>query len=130
MAFEQSYRQEHWTEEAPGIYTAQLFSPEAIRDLRAHLDAAATSRIPTRRPNGMNRYGLMLHPSDKVDGAVHLTEFEEFYQELVEIYLRPTARALFPAVRRPSRRRRRVVRFHDPLQHREGWGCASEGTRG
>ena len=99
MAFEQQYRQEHWIEQAPGIYTAQLFSPEAIQDIRAHFDAAASSHIPRRRPNHLNREGLLLIPPDQgkgVNGAVHLTEFEQFYQELIDTYLRPTARALFP----------------------------------
>ena len=95
--FEQVYKQEHWTDQAPpnGIYTAQLFPSEAVRHLRAHLDTAAASGIPRRHPTAPNKSGLMLHPLD-VAGAVQLTEFEQFYQQLFDDYLRPTGRALFP----------------------------------
>jgi len=85
-----------WTEVAPAIYTCPFLTPEGIRRVRAHLDPASQSQIPTRRPNGMNRYGMILHPPDSVDGAVNLQAFEAFYQELVDTYIRPTMRALFP----------------------------------
>ena len=48
----------------------------------------------------MNRYGLILHPSDQVDGAVHLTEFEQFYQELVDHLFASHGPRLVSAVRR------------------------------
>jgi hypothetical protein len=43
----------------------------------------------------MNRYGLILHPSE-VEGAASLSEFERFYNDLVDEYVRPVARLLFP----------------------------------
>lgn len=86
-----------WKEVAPGIYMSRVpfLTSDGIRRIRAHLDAAQQSEIPTRRPNGMNRYGMILHPTDSVDGAVSLQAFDAFYLELMDTYIRPTMRALF-----------------------------------
>lgn len=78
------------------IYVTQLLSPSGVSQLRAYLDAAAMSGIPMRRPNGMNRYGQILHPADQVDGAISDSTIKQFCHDMVDKYLRPTARSLFP----------------------------------
>jgi hypothetical protein len=83
-----------WRQVAPNVYKTQFLDPQSIHTIRKHIDAASyESKIPTRRPNGMNRYGLILHPL--TDGSVVLGEFEVFFQELLQTYIRPMARALF-----------------------------------
>jgi hypothetical protein len=49
-----------WTQRAPGVESAQLLQPEIIAGLRRELARISTAGIPTRRPNGMNRYGVIL----------------------------------------------------------------------
>lgn len=76
-----------WHELIPGVFAARLFTPGFVRQLRAEITRLSDARIPTRRPNGMNRYGLILSDlplSAWVDG-------------LVAEYVRPLAHALFPA---------------------------------
>lgn len=85
-----------WTEVAPNVYKCQLFNAEQLYSIRKHLDGASYSaNIPSRRPNGMNRYGLILHPND-IDGSVVLQEFNGFLTSLLGRYIRPMGRALFP----------------------------------
>lgn len=80
-----------------GVYSVQLFQPSQIHKIRSHIDGASfdQSKIPTRRPNGMNRYGLLLYPSS-IEGSVQLAEFTRFYEELVDLVVRPLGRLLFP----------------------------------
>lgn len=86
-----------WEEVAPNVYKSSFFDPHQLHSLRTHLDQASFhSNIPTRRPNGMNRYGLILHPSKTTDGGVHLQEFSSFLEQLLDSYIRPMGRALFP----------------------------------
>eukprot|EP00536_Pseudo-nitzschia_multiseries_P006946 jgi/Psemu1/286788/fgenesh1_pg.154_\ len=74
----------------PGFLT-----PSGIRLLRTHLDAISNSGIPVRRPNAMNRRGLLLEPS--VPGGVEGgPQLQEFLEVLVGDYLRPIGRSLFP----------------------------------
>ena len=85
-----------WSEVGPGIYTCPFFTSDGVRRIRAHLDAAEKSGIPWRRPNGMNRFGMVVHPPDSVDGAVRLDQFTRFYEALIDTYIRPIMRTLFP----------------------------------
>jgi len=47
-------------EEAPGVYALPLLSHDGCARLLAEMRRMQTSGIPCRRPNGMNRYGLIL----------------------------------------------------------------------
>jgi predicted 2-oxoglutarate/Fe(II)-dependent dioxygenase YbiX len=88
-----------WTRVAPGVevFSCQLFDPNRIQDIRKHLDAAESSGIPTRRPNGMNRFGLILDATNSTDGSVAMQGLDDFLQNvLVDDYVRPLGRMLFP----------------------------------
>eukprot|EP00565_Helicotheca_tamesis_P006183 CAMPEP_0185723890 /NCGR_PEP_ID=MMETSP1171-20130828/570_1 /TAXON_ID=374046 /ORGANISM="Helicotheca tamensis, Strain CCMP826" /LENGTH=373 /DNA_ID=CAMNT_0028391657 /DNA_START=27 /DNA_END=1148 /DNA_ORIENTATION=- len=84
--------------EMPGsngnLYTTPFLTQDGILYLRQELAKVSASGIPTRRPNGMNRYGLIL--DETVDGAVHLSTLTSFTEKLVEEYVRPIGRMLFP----------------------------------
>lgn len=87
--------QQQWEEVTPGVYRCQLFNETMIPKIRRHLDAASyDAGIPTRRPNSMNRYGLILHHSETIGGSVDLREFHDFYLALCDV-VRPVARYLF-----------------------------------
>ena len=60
-----------WTEHVRGVHAARLLSREGVARLRRVLDAAHASGIPARRPNGMNRRGVIVDSA--VDGAVATT---------------------------------------------------------
>ena len=45
---------------APGVYAFPLFTADFCSVLLGELDRLAAAGIPVRRPNGMNRYGLIL----------------------------------------------------------------------
>ena len=90
-----------------GVYQIPTFlTPHGIRLLRQHLDAASyydtnnnnntahRARIPTRRPNGMNRYGMIIDP--QIEGAVTYTALNDFMEHLVDDMVRPLSRMLFP----------------------------------
>ena len=81
-----------FNETAPGVFCGQLLKADAIAGLRAELARVAASGIPTRRPNGMNRYGVIL--DDEVDGAVS-NGLAAFVRALVDAYVRPLGRMLF-----------------------------------
>lgn len=83
-----------WEEVVPNVYACQLLQPDRIADVRAYIDAASKAGIPTRRPNGMNRFGLILDP--KTEGSVFLSGLDKFYQNLVDEYVRPLGRLFFP----------------------------------
>ena len=82
-----------WKPVAPGVYACPFLNPHKLHDLHRYLHSMDQSGIPTRRPNGMNRYGYIVEPS--VDGAVNMTEFTRFYHYLVDDYIRPLGRLLF-----------------------------------
>ena len=89
-ATEQDALSNLWSQAAPGVYQGSLLQPSGVSMLRHVLDAAAegSSGIPVRRPNGMNRYGLLL--DSRIDGAVCLTQtWDVVYKILVEEYIRP-----------------------------------------
>eukprot|EP00554_Chaetoceros_debilis_P011426 CAMPEP_0194106396 /NCGR_PEP_ID=MMETSP0150-20130528/6417_1 /TAXON_ID=122233 /ORGANISM="Chaetoceros debilis, Strain MM31A-1" /LENGTH=448 /DNA_ID=CAMNT_0038794525 /DNA_START=83 /DNA_END=1429 /DNA_ORIENTATION=+ len=78
-----------------GVYTTQLLTPSGVSHIRTLLDMATTSGIPTRRPNGMNRHGIILDPN--VDGAVPVKALLNLVEEeLNNRVVRPVGRMLFP----------------------------------
>jgi hypothetical protein len=73
----------------------EFLTNEGVMRLRSHLDALSDSGIPKRRPNAMNRNGLLLDPS--VPGGVSGDpELQNFVETLANNYLRPLGRSLFP----------------------------------
>ena len=82
-----------WSEVAPGVWSAPLLRPAIVASLRAEIERAAGAGIPTRRPNGMNRFGVIL--DSEVDGAV--SYLGELVAGLVRELLQPIGRMLFPA---------------------------------
>ena len=66
-----------------------------IQRLRYHFKEASQSGIPTRRPNGMNRYGLVL--DDETEGGVSYPQLNSFLDWLVGTYVRPLGRLFFPS---------------------------------
>lgn len=80
-------------ETSPGVFSVRLLRTEVIASMRAELERVATSRIPTRRPNGMNRFGVIL--DEDVDGAVS-HGLSKFVKALVDEMVRPLGRTLFP----------------------------------
>ena len=89
---------ELWEEVFPGVYKAQFFDPEKLRVLRGYLDKVASSDIPLRPPYGisLNRAGAMLDP--RSEGYLGAPGFQAFYAGLMNRYMRPVSRLLFPDV--------------------------------
>ncbi|KJZ13838.1 2OG-Fe(II) oxygenase [Marinomonas sp. S3726] len=87
-----------WNEVAPGVFLAQFFDKEQVAILREFLEEVANANIPLRPPYGisLNRYGAMLDP--RSDGYLAAPEFQAFYNQLLDKYMRPVARMLFPEV--------------------------------
>lgn len=87
-----------WTEVFPNVYKAQFFDPEKLNVLRDYLDRVTEADIPLRPPYGivLNRGGAMLDP--RSEGYLAAPTFQTFYQELMNRYMRPTSRLLFPDV--------------------------------
>ena len=87
-----------WTEVFPGVYKAQFFDPERLGDLRAYLDQVADAGIPLRPPYGiaLNRGGAML--DSRSEGYLAAPGFQAFYRDLMDQYMRPISRLLFPDV--------------------------------
>ena len=54
-----------------GVYATQVLDSSGIIAIRKLLDSATSSGIPTRRPNGMNRHGVII--DSEVYGAVSVT---------------------------------------------------------
>lgn len=82
-------------QEIPGVWTCHNFFTEAgIRSLRHHLELAAQAPIPKRRPNGMNRNGLVLDV--ETPGGVGSIPLLTCLKWLVDIYIRPLGRMMFP----------------------------------
>ena len=92
---EEEFQKKSWDERIPGVYTCPHFlSDQGIRNIRQHLKASSESGIPTRRPNGMNRYGLVL--DKETQGGVSYPEMDDFRTWLVDTYVRPLGRMFFP----------------------------------
>ena len=99
----------------PGVHQIPWFTPQGVRLFRQHLNAASyyytmnttsyndtrrnndgAARIPTRRPNGMNRYGIIIDPN--IEGAVSYEGLNRYMAHLVDDLVRPLGRMLFPEV--------------------------------
>lgn len=87
-----------WDEISPGVYQAQLFEPEKLHLLRNYLNGAAHAGIPLRPPYGiaLNRNGGMLDP--RSEGYLAAPIFQQFYNLIMDKYMRPISRMLFPEV--------------------------------
>ena len=87
-----------WQEAAPGVFKAQFFNPNGLLELRNYLEEVANADIPLRPPYGivLNRHGAMLDP--RSEGYLAAPKFQEFYRQLLDKYMRPIARLLFPEV--------------------------------
>jgi len=74
-------------EPVPGVFASdRLFTPRFSQDMLLELAHIEGSGIPKRRPNGMNRYGVIL---DQVG-------LESTFQSLSRAVIRPLAAMLFP----------------------------------
>lgn len=77
----------------PGVFKSdRLFTADFLEDLQLELQHIEDSGIPRRRPNGMNRYGVIL---DQVG-------LEAAIEGLAEAYFRPLAAMLFPELVGPT----------------------------
>lgn len=76
-----------------GVYATQLLTPRGISYIRNLFDHAAASGIPTRRPNGMNRAGVILDRN--VNGALHVEPLIKVVEEIIDRIARPVGRLLF-----------------------------------
>ncbi|MEP3227147.1 MAG: hypothetical protein ABJO01_14305 [Parasphingorhabdus sp.] len=87
-----------WTEVFPNVYKAQFFDPEKLHILRDYLQRVAKADIPVRPPYGivLNRGGAML--DSRSEGYLAAPTFQSFYRDLMDHYMRPIARLLFPDV--------------------------------
>jgi hypothetical protein len=91
MKQEQQQQQQH------KVFRYQNFlTPVGVQVLRDHLDSITyDSGIPTRRPNAMNRHGLLLDPT--VPGGVGGNlPIHYFLDNLVRDFVRPLGRSFFP----------------------------------
>lgn len=90
--------QELLQEVSPGVFQFQFFDPDRLVDLRNYLEAVADAQIPLRPPYGivLNRRGAML--DSRSEGFLAAPSFQLFYRELLDRYMRPIARMLFPEV--------------------------------
>ncbi len=87
-----------WKEVFPGVYEAQFFNPGQLATLRNYLKHVADAGIPLRPPYGisLNRGGAML--DKRSEGYLAAPDFQAFYQDLMNRYMRPVARLLFPDI--------------------------------
>lgn len=90
--------QELWQEVAPDVFQCQFFDPERLVNLRGYLEEVWNAEIPMRPPYGivLNRRGAML--DRRSEGFLAAPGFQKFYRELLDTYMRPIARMLFPEV--------------------------------
>ena len=87
-----------WKEVFPGVYEAQFFDPAKLSILRDYMDKVADAGIPLRPPYGisLNRGGAML--DSRSEGFLAAPNFQAFYRQLMDTYMRPISRLLFPDV--------------------------------
>jgi len=85
-----------WEEVLPGVCQAQFFDPEHIAKLRTYFERVADADIPLRPPYGiaLNRGGAML--DERSPGYLAAPSFQTFYRQVMDTYMRPIARLLFP----------------------------------
>jgi hypothetical protein len=83
-----------WEEIIPGVYVAQFFDLERLADFRKYLEVVANAPIPKRAPYGiqLNRHGIMLDP--RSEGHLAAPNFQAFYKDMMDRYMRPIARLL------------------------------------
>lgn len=86
------------SEVAPGVFKFQFFDVDSIKQLRSYLSSAASADIPLRPPYGiaLNRGGAML--DERSEGYLAAPNFQTFYREMLDKYMRPIARLLFPEI--------------------------------
>lgn len=78
-----------------GVHAMQLLTPSGISHIRNLLDSTTSSGIPTRRPNGMNRHGVIV--DSDVYGAVSMKSLVKLVEEeIISRVVRPVGRMLFP----------------------------------
>ncbi len=89
---------ELWQEVFPGVYKTQFFDPDCLSVLRGYMDKVSEAGIPLRPPYGiaLNRGGAMLDP--RSEGHLGTPGFQTFYRDLMDTYMRPVSRLLFPDV--------------------------------
>jgi hypothetical protein len=87
-----------WEEVVPGVFETQFFDPERLAHLHGYLDDVADAGIPLRPPYGivLNRGGAML--DRRSEGYLATPGFQAFYASLMERYMRPMARLLYPEI--------------------------------
>jgi hypothetical protein len=93
---EEALQDDLWQEPIPGVFVCKDFltPTSGVPLLRQHLQSAKTAGIPTRRPNGMNRDGLVL--DDETPGGVSYPQLDDFIHDvLVDTYIRPLGRMFF-----------------------------------
>lgn len=85
-----------WQEVFPGVYQCQFFDPDEVHVIRECLDKASDAGIPTRPPYGivLNRNGFML--GTRSIGYIVIPDFQTFYRDLMDTYMRPLGRLFFP----------------------------------
>lgn len=86
------------TEVAPGVFRFQFFDSKHLPELRDYLSSASSAEIPVRPPYGisLNRGGAML--DERSEGYLAAPNFQKFYREMLDKYMRPIARLLFPEI--------------------------------
>ncbi|MEZ7490453.1 2OG-Fe(II) oxygenase family protein [Pseudoalteromonas distincta] len=85
-------------EVAPDVFQFQFFDPERLAVLRGYLEQVWNSQIPMRPPYGivLNSRGAML--DSRSEGYLAAPSFQAFYNEILNTYMRPISRMLFPEV--------------------------------
>ncbi|MBB1378477.1 2OG-Fe(II) oxygenase family protein [Pseudoalteromonas sp. SR43-2] len=85
-------------EVAPDVFQFQFFDPERLAVLRGYLEQIWNSQIPMRPPYGivLNRRGAML--DSRSEGYLAAPSFQAFYNEILNTYMRPISRLLFPEI--------------------------------
>jgi len=73
------------TTEKEGVFKIKMFNEKFVDSILDELSFQEKSKIPMRRPNGMNRYGCILNELG----------FEEFLKGLSDRLLKPIAQILF-----------------------------------
>ncbi|OED80839.1 2OG-Fe(II) oxygenase [Vibrio cyclitrophicus ZF65] len=83
---------------SPGVFKFQFFDAERLAELRDYLEAVSNAQIPLRPPYGivLNRGGAML--DSRSEGYLAAPSFQAFYRDLLDSYMRPIARLLFPEI--------------------------------
>lgn len=87
------------------VYSMDSFlTNEGVVWLRRQLEYVKNTGIPLRRPNAMNRYGVIVSSSShtdfdqKIDGSVQLSSLDQFITSLIDFCIRPLCRLLFPSL--------------------------------